>query len=335
VSEDSYDLAANPPAAARPPAAAADGRAEPEKAREAVKDAGSEPAGFREKVQAGRFVMSVEVDPPHGLSARRAVQGASLLWEAGADAINVGDSPTAKIRMSPLAMSVLLKQQVGCDIVMHYTTRDRNAMAIHSDMVGAHVLGIHTVLCLRGDPPAVGGYTDIVGVWDVSAVGLMRFLKLMNDGVDFTGKSIGRQAAFFIGASANLNADPLEPELRLMRRKVEAGAHFFMTQNVFDEKVLERFLEGAKKFGRPIIVGVLPLHNSRHAEFLHNEVPGMYVPENVRAAMRKAGGEKGPVEGQRIAREFVALCKEKAAGVYFVPSFGRYDIVAELIADFR
>jgi homocysteine S-methyltransferase len=207
-----------------------------------------EPRTFREKVEAGRFVMTVEVDPPHGLGARKAIEGTKLLKEAGADAVNVGDSPTAKVRMSPLAMSVLLQREVGVEIVMHYTTRDRNAMAIHSDMVGAHVLGIRNILCLRGDPPSVGGYTDIVGVWDVSAVGLIRFLKLLNDGVDFTGKSVGRRAGFFIGGSANLNADPLEPELRLMRRKVEGGAHFFMTQNVFDEKILERFLEGANQF---------------------------------------------------------------------------------------
>ena len=296
------------------------------------KAAASKPPGtFREKVEAGRFVMTVEVDPPHGLKPDKALEGARLLRDAGADAINVGDSPTAKVRMSPLAMSFLLKQQLGVDIVMHYTTRDRNAMAIHSDMVGAHVLGIRSILCLRGDPPSLGGYTDIVGVWDVSAVGLIRFLKLANDGVDFAGKSIGRKADFFIGGSANLNADPLETELRLMRRKVEAGAHFFMTQNVFDEKVLERFLDGAAKFKKPIMIGVLPLANSRHAEFLHNEVPGMFLPDTVRDRMRKAGDEKGPKEGAAMAKDMIALCRAKAAGVYLVPSFGRYDIIADLI----
>jgi homocysteine S-methyltransferase len=317
VTQESYELAAAADAPSGGPGAR--------------KAAG--PATLREKLAAGQFVVSVEVDPPHGLSARRAIEGARILHAAGADVINVGDSPTAKIRMSPLAMSVILQREVGCEIVMHYTTRDRNAMAIHSDMVGAHALGIRNILCLRGDPPSVGGYTDIVGVWDVSAVGLMRFLKLLNEGVDFTGKSIGRQASFFIGASANLNADPLEPELRLMRRKVEAGAHFFMTQNVFDEKVLDRFLEGAKKFRRPIIVGVLPLANYRHAEFLHNEVPGMYLPEAVRERMRRAGEEGGLREGLAIARDFIALCKAKAAGVYIVPSFGRYDVAAELVAE--
>ncbi|HEU4758477.1 MAG TPA: methylenetetrahydrofolate reductase [Dehalococcoidia bacterium] len=295
----------------------------------------AEPATFRDKLAAGRFVVSVEVDPPHGLSPRRALQGAALLKDAGVDAINVGDSPTAKVRMSPLAMSVLLQREVGCEIVMHYTTRDRNAMAVHSDMVGAHVLGIRNILCLRGDPPSLGGYTDIVGVWDISAVGLMRFLKLLNDGVDFTGKSVGRAASFFIGASANPNANPLDPELRLMRRKVEAGAHFFMTQNLFDEKVMEEFLDKTARFQRPVIVGVLPLHNYRHAEFLHNEVPGMFLPEPVRDRMRRAGEERGPAEGQAMARDFIALCRAKAAGVYLVPSFGRYDLIAELAAGIK
>ena len=298
-------------------------------------DVAAEPATLREKLAAGRFVVSAEVDPPHGLRVRRALQGAALLKEAGIDAVNVGDSPTAKVRMSPLAMSVLLQRELGVEIVMHYTTRDRNALAVHSDMVGAHVLGIRNILCLRGDPPSVGGYTDIVGVWDISAVGLMRFLKLLNEGVDWTGKPITGQADFFIGASCDPNAVPLEPQLRLMRRKAEAGAHFFVTQNVFDEKVLERFMEKARPFGLPVIVGVLPLHNSRHAEFLHKEVPGMNIPEAIRERMRRAGEESGAREGQAMARDFLAFCREKCAGVYLVPSFGRYDLVAELVAEIK
>ncbi len=298
-------------------------------------DVAAEPVTLREKLAAGRFVVSAEVDPPHGLRTRKVLQGAAILKDAGIDAINVGDSPTAKVRMSPLAMSVLLQRELGVEIVMHYTTRDRNALAVHSDMVGAHVLGIRNILCLRGDPPSVGGYTDIVGVWDISAVGLMRSLKLLNEGVDWTGKPITGEADFFIGASCDPNADPLEPQLRLMRRKAEAGAQFFVTQNVFDEKILENFVAKAKRFGLPIIVGVLPLHNSRHAEFLHKEVPGMHIPDAVRERMRRAGDEDGPKEGQAMARDFLAFCHERCAGVYLVPSFGRYDLAAELIAEIK
>jgi len=298
-------------------------------------DVAAEPVTLREKLAAGRFVISAEVDPPHGLRTRKVLQGAAILKDAGIDAINVGDSPTAKVRMSPLAMSVLLQRELGVEIVMHYTTRDRNALAIHSDMVGAHVLGIRNILCLRGDPPSVGGYTDIVGVWDISAVGLMRSLKLLNDGVDWTGKPITGEADFFIGASCDPNADPLEPQLRLMRRKAEAGAQFFVTQNVYDEKILENFVAKTKRFGLPLIVGVLPLHNSRHAEFLHKDVPGMQIPDAVRERMRRAGDEDGPKEGQAMARDFLAFCRERCAGVYLVPSFGRYDLAAELAAEIR
>ncbi len=298
-------------------------------------DVAAEPVTLREKLAAGRFVISAEVDPPHGLRTRKVLQGAAILKDAGIDAINVGDSPTAKVRMSPLAMSVLLQRELGVEIVMHYTTRDRNALAVHSDMVGAHVLGIRNILCLRGDPPSVGGYTDIVGVWDISAVGLMRSLKLLNDGVDWTGKPITGEADFFIGASCDPNADPLQPQLRLMRRKAEAGAQFFVTQNVFDEKVLENFVAKTKRFGLPLIVGVLPLHNSRHAEFLHKDVPGMQIPDAVRERMRRAGDEDGPKEGQAMARDFLAFCRERCAGVYLVPSFGRYDLAAELVTEIK
>jgi 5,10-methylenetetrahydrofolate reductase len=298
-------------------------------------DHAAEPATLREKLAAGRFVVSAEVDPPHGLRTRRVFQGAALLKEAGVDAINVGDNPTAKVRMSPLAMSVLLQRELGVEIIMHYTTRDRNALAVHSDMIGAHVLGIRSILCLRGDPPSVGGYNDVVGVWDISAVGLMRFLKLLNEGVDWTGKPISGQADFLVGAACDPNADPLEPQLRLMRRKAEAGAHFFVTQNVFDEKVIERFLDKTRRLGLPVIVGVLPLHNARHAEFLHTEVPGMFIPDSVRDRMRRAGDEGGPKEGQAMARDFLASCRDKCAGAYLVPSFGRYDLAAELVAEIK
>jgi homocysteine S-methyltransferase len=298
-------------------------------------DVAAEPTTLREKLAAGRFFISAEVDPPHGLRTHRALQGAALLKEAGVDCINVGDNPTAKVRMSPLAMSVLLQRELGIDIIMHYTTRDRNALAVHSDMIGAHALGIRNILCLRGDPPSVGGYNDIVGVWDISAVGLMRFLKLLNEGADWTGKPISGQADFCIGAACDPNAQPLEPQLRLMRRKAEAGAQFFMSQNVFDEKLLDGFLDKAQRYHLPIIVGILPLHNSRHAEFLHTQVPGMRLPDAVRERMRRAGDERGPKEGQAMARDFLALCRDKCAGVYIVPSFGRFDLTAELVAEIK
>jgi len=294
-----------------------------------------QPPTFREKLAAGRFVVSAEVDPPRGLVLpRRALAGAAILKEAGADAINIGDSPMARARMSPLAMAILLQQRVKVETILHYTTRDRNLIAIHSDMVGAHVLGVRNILCLRGDPPSLGGYTDVVAVWDINSVGLIRILKLLNEGIDWTGKATSHAASFFIGGSANPNAEPIESEIKLMRRKVEAGAQFFMTQITYDPDRLDRFLEQAAKFQVPLVVGIMPLHSSRHADFLHEQAPGIRVPEETRERMRRAG-EAGLAEGMAVAREMLAVARARAKGVYLVPSFGRYELTAELIAEAR
>lgn len=298
-------------------------------------DALTEPLTLREKLAAGRFVVSAEVDPPRGLvMPRRALAGAALLKDAGVDAINIGDSPMARVRMSPLAMAILVQQRVGVETIVHYTTRDRNVIAIHSDLVAAHVMGVRNILCLRGDPPSVAGYTDVVSVWDISPLGLVRILKLLNEGIDWTGRAIGSAASFFIGSSANPNADSMEAELKLMRRKVEAGAHFFMTQVSYDPARLDRFLERAAKFQTPIVVGILPLYSSRHADFLHEQAPGISIPEETRERMRRAG-EAAPAEGMALARDVLAVAKARANGVYFIPSFGRYDLTAELVAEAR
>jgi homocysteine S-methyltransferase len=292
----------------------------------------SEPQTLREKLEAGRFVVSAEVDPPHGLSPRRALAGASLLREAGIDCINIGDSPMARVRMSPTAMAIHVQNELGIETIVHYTTRDRNLIAIHSDLVGAHVLGVRNILSLRGDPPALGGHTDVVAVWDVGSVQLIRILKMLNDGVDWTGETIGPKASFLIAGSANPNSQEEKAELSLMRRKVEAGAHFFMTQLVYDPERLGRFLERTAKFKLPLMVGIMPLHSYRHAEFFHERAPGISIPEEHRERLRRAG-ENGLAEGTAIARDILAVAKEKAAGVYLVPSFGRYEALAELVAE--
>ena len=256
----------------------------------------AQPLTFREKLVAGRFVVSVEIDPPRGLlMPARALAGAAALKEAGVDAINIGDSPMARVRMNPVAMAIILEREVGVETVVHYTTRDRNLIAIHSDLVGAHALGVRNIVCLRGDPPSLAGYTDVVGVWDVTPVGLIRILRLLNEGIDWTGKPIGHSASFFIGGAANPNTEPIETELKLLRRKIEAGAHFFMTQVCYDPDTLDRFLERTAKLQMPIVVGILPLHSSRHAEFLHGQVPGISSPR---------GGSISTLTAKRPAASF-------------------------------
>ena len=293
-----------------------------------------EEATLREKLAAGRFVLSVEIDPPRGLNPRRALQGAARLKVAGADCINVGDSPLARVRMSPFAMAVLFHRQLGLETIVHVTTRDRNLLALQADLIGAHVLGLRNVLCLRGDPPSASGYARAVGVWDVTPVGLLRVLKGLNEGIDWAGNPMAQPTSFFVGAAANPTAPSLEAEIKLLRRKVEAGADFIMTQAVYDIEALERFLEKAARYKTPILLGVIPLHNERHAEFIHNELAGVVVPEGIRQRMREAG-EDGLAEGVAIAREIIAAARGGVRGIYLIPSFGRYDVAADLVRELK
>ena len=299
-------------------------------------DLGLEPeeATLREKLAAGRFVVSVEIDPPRGLNPRRALRGAARLKVAGADCINVGDSPMARVRMSPFAMAVLFRQQLGLETIVHVTTRDRNLLALQADLIGAHVLGLRNVLCLRGDAPSGSGYARAVGVWDVTPVGLLRVIKGLNEGIDWAGNPMAQPTSFFVGAAANPTAPSLEAEIKLLRRKTEAGADFIMTQAVYDLEALERFLEKAARYKVPILLGVMPLHSERHAEFIHNELAGVVVPEAIRQRMREAG-EDGLAEGIAIAREIIAVARGGVQGVYLIPSFGRYDTAAELIEELK
>ena len=293
-----------------------------------------EEATLREKLAAGRFVINVEIDPPRGLNPRRALQGAARLKLAGADCINVADSPMARTRMSPLSMAVLFHQQLGIETIVHFTTRDRNLLALQADLVGAHVLGLRNVLCLRGDAPSGSGYARAVGVWDVTPVGLIRVVKGLNEGIDWAGNAMAQPTSFFVGAAANPTAPSLEAEVKLLRRKVEAGADFIMTQAVYDTEAIERFLEKTARFKIPVLLGLLPFHSERHAEFIHNELPGVVVPDEIRQRMHDAGAN-GVAEGAAIAREIVAAVRGGIQGIYFIPSFGRFDVAADLVQELK
>jgi 5,10-methylenetetrahydrofolate reductase len=289
---------------------------------------------LREKLAAGRFVVSVEIDPPKGLNPRRALEGAAMLKDAGVDCINVGDNPRAETRMSPLAFALLVQQRAGLETIIHFTTRDRNLAALQADLIGAQVWGLRNILCLRGDPRSGGGYARAVAVWDVSTVGLIRVLKGLNEGVDRAGNSMGQPTSFFIGAAANPTAASLDAEIKLLHRKVAAGAEFVMTQAVYDIEALDRFLKAASGLKVPILLGVMPLHSLRHAEFLQRELVGIVVPEPVRERVRRAG-ENGLKEGMALARELLDAARGRVQGVYIMPSFGRYEVAAQLLRELR
>jgi homocysteine S-methyltransferase len=279
-------------------------------------------------------VVSVEIRPPRGANPAKALQGARLLYGAGADALNVLDSAMARVRMSSIATSVLIKQHVGAEAIVHFTTRDRNLMAIQSDLIGAHALGIRNVLALTGDPPTMGDYDQSKPVYDIDSIGLIRIIKQFNQGVDVAGNSIGTPTRFLVGCALNPVAEDLEFELGRFREKLEAGADFVMTQPVYDAELFMRVLDLAGPIEVPVLLGVLPLQSFRHALFLRNEVPGVAPTDEALERMERAGTD-GIREGLDMAREIIHRCGQLVAGTYIMPSFGRYEAAAQLVSELR
>jgi homocysteine S-methyltransferase len=285
--------------------------------------------GLSRKLANREFVVSVEVDPPRGARPKKMIEGAQLLKRAGVDVINVADSPMARVRMSSIALASMITNQVGIETILHFTCRDRNLMGIQSDLMGAHALGIRNILALTGDPPRAGDYPNATAVFDVDSVGLIGVLKRLNEGSDLGGNSIGEPTTFVIGCAVNPTSETLEQELERFSRKIEAGAEFAMTQPLYELDTLVRFLDRLGKKRIPVLLGLLPLQSHRHAEFLHNEVPGINIPDHARAAMRDAG-EKGIEVGVEMCRKLLLEARDLVQGAYLMPSFGRYEVVARV-----
>jgi homocysteine S-methyltransferase len=280
------------------------------------------------------FVVSVEIDPPKGLNPRKTLAGAHLLKDAGVDFINIADSPMARVRMSALTLCYLIQNQTGVETILHFTTRDRNLMGLQSDLIGAHALGVRNIIALTGDPPSLGDYPNATPVYDVDSIGLVRVIKSFNQGVDAAGASIGQMASFTVAVAADPTRPDLTEEARRLNRKIEAGADLVMTQPVFDISVWTDFLHiYTEMFGPieiPILLGILPLQSHRHAEFLHNEVPGITLTDEARTRMRLAGSD-GRREGVKLAQALLQAARDVVHGIYIMPSFGRYEVAVEVL----
>jgi methionine synthase I (cobalamin-dependent)/5,10-methylenetetrahydrofolate reductase len=282
-----------------------------------------------------KFVIAVEMDPPRGFSTHKVLAGAHLLAEAGADVINVADSPMARMRMSPWAVCQLIQRQVGVETVLHFPTRGRNLLRVQGDLLASHALGVRNVFVVMGDPTAVGDYPEAMDNYDLVPTGLIKLVKRnFNTGVDHAGADIGGATSFFVGCALNIGAQDLDRETGLLRKKIDSGADFALTQPVFDPSIAFRFLDAyQERYGRlelPILVGILPLYNDRHAAFLHNEVPGIRIPDPIQDRIRRAG-EAARNEGVRIAVELLAELRPRVQGVYLMPPFGRYDMGADIV----
>ncbi|OQX92805.1 MAG: bifunctional homocysteine S-methyltransferase/methylenetetrahydrofolate reductase [candidate division Zixibacteria bacterium 4484_95] len=271
-----------------------------------------------------KFVVTVEIDPPKGTNPDRLIEVVGQLKEAGVDAVNIADSPMARVRMSSLAMAYLVKQNIDIDTILHFTTRDRNLMGLQSDLIGAHAIGIRDVLALTGDPPSLGDYPNATAVYDVDSIGLVEIITKLNSGYDFSGNSIGKSTHFSIGIAVNPMAPDYQLEMNRLRRKIAAGGQYIFTQPLYDIKIINSFLDDISTYNLPIILGILPLVSYKHAEFLHYEVPGIDVPVTIRQRMKKAKS-RSTEEGKLIALEIIDKIKKSVAGLYLMPSFGKFD----------
>jgi homocysteine S-methyltransferase len=306
-----------------------------EPAQIAASEAPEEPTELARKLAAGQFVVTVEIPPPRGFTAQRVIASAELLREAGADFINVSDSPMARMRMSPWAVCHLVQQHVGLETVLHFPTRGRNLLRIHGDLLAAHALDVRNLFVVMGDPTKIGDYPDSFDTHDIVPTSLIRLVKHnLNAGADGAGNSIGQPTSFLVGCALNVNTGDLAREARLLRKKIDAGADFALTQPVFEPEALDRFRAAyAAECGPltlPILAGILPLFGERHAAFLHHEVPGIEIPDAVRGRIAGAG-DGAPSEGVRVAQELLLSVRERAQGAYLMPAFGRYDLVARVI----
>ncbi len=294
-----------------------------------------QPTRLSQKLAEGRFVVAVEMDPPRGYSTHKLLAGASLLAEAGADVINVADSPMARMRMSPWAVCSLLQRRIGVETVLHFPTRGRNLLRVQGDLLASHALDVRNVFVVMGDPTAIGDYPDAADNFDLVPSGLIKLIKQgFNAGVDHAGVDIGQPTSFYVGCALNLDPEDPETEIKNLRRKLRAGADFILTQPTYNPARANAFLRHIRaelgEMMRPVLAGILPLASGRHAAFLHQEVPGILIPDEIRQRMDQAG-DAGAREGIKIALELVQALRAEFNGIYLMPAFNRFDYAAEII----
>ncbi len=278
------------------------------------------------------FVVSVEVNPPTGLDPQKAIDGARMLKAAGVDVINIADGPRASVRMSNWSLGLKVAEAVDMECILHVCMRDRNLLGLQSDILAYDSLGLHNLVIITGDPPKMGDYPHATAVFDLDSIGAIRMVSDFNRGLNPAGRSLGGRTAFAIACGVEPAALDYDRELRRLEDKIRNGAEFIMTQPVYDPVVLDRFLDDIGDFGVPVLVGLLPLASARNAEFLHNEVPGMQIPEAIRQRMADAGqGPDARAEGVRIAQEALEAVRDRVRGAYIMPPFGRYESAIEIL----
>jgi methionine synthase / methylenetetrahydrofolate reductase(NADPH) len=284
-----------------------------------------------QKLRAGEWVTCVELDPPKGGTYDSMLAVTRTLKDSGAVGfVDINDNPMARARANALMAAIAIERTCGIETIPHVTPRDTSVMGLQSQLLGAHAEGVRNVLAVTGDPPHVGDYPGSEGVYEVDSIGLAQMVTRLNAGEDFNGKAIDAPTSFFLGVAVNPSADDLETELDRFRRKLDAGAQFAMTQALFDLRYLDRFEERLGGWPIPVLVGVFIVRSHQLAVRLHNEVPGIVVPEPVQERFREAGA-RGAEVGLELARELYAEAREKAAGVYVIPPFRQPEAALALL----
>jgi len=294
------------------------------------------PTKLMQRLLNNQFTVTVEITPPRGYNCDKVLTQARLLRDAGADLLNVADTPAAKMKMSAWAVSHLLQDQIGIETVLHFPTRGRNLLRVQGDLLAAHAIGLRNLFVTMGDPTRIGDYPDAMDNYDIAPSRLLGVIKQnMNSGQDMAGNSIGTPTGFVVGCALNMAADDLDHELRVLGKKLAGGADFALGQPIFDPPRIDEFLERylastGNAFDLPVIMGVIPLYSIKHARFLHHEVPGINIPDAIFKRL-EAAGDNAPQEGVRIAIELMRAMRDRVQGAYIIPSFGRYPLAAEVV----
>jgi homocysteine S-methyltransferase len=282
-----------------------------------------------DKLAEGKTVIVTELDTPKTLDLDAYYKGARALTDAGSDAITLADNSLAILRVSNLAVGAALQQR-GITPLLHIACRDKNLLGLQSELLGLAALGIDHILPLTGDPAKVGDHPGATSVYDVTSIELLKIVQQMNQGVNANGKSIKHSTRFCAGCTFNPNARNLDAQLSRLERKLSAGATYVLTQPVFDAARMRLLAERTAPFGVPIFPGIWPLLNGRQADFLHNEVPGILIPEEVRERMRGAEGPEGQALGIQIAKEMCEEALQHFRSIYLITPFLRYETTVEL-----
>ncbi|HEY2118269.1 MAG TPA: bifunctional homocysteine S-methyltransferase/methylenetetrahydrofolate reductase [Candidatus Acidoferrum sp.] len=289
-------------------------------------------SNFWKKLQKKEFAVCVEIDPPKGIALERIYEQVDKVMASNkVDTIDINSGAKARVGMDALIVAGALEAR-GVETVPHLTTRDQNIIGLQAMLLGAWTVGgVRNVLAITGDPPSVGDYPETSGVYEVDSVGLVKILNRLNQGTDWAGKTLGGQTNFTIGVALNPVADDLDGEIARFHAKVEAGAHFAMTQPLFDPEHWHGFL---KKLGGkpaiPVLIGVWPLNSYKQALRLNNEVPGIVIPEPLLKSMEAAGASARD-RGFEVAREMLAWARTEIAGAYLIPPFKRYEEILEIL----